>query len=128
MHTNQGLQDSSANKNDALVSFMKKQIGEKSTKKSAHQQIKPNENTADENVEESEEEKALKEAKKNSAYKASQYNQNAVLKKMLLETFFQYLLLIFALTIFAIAVIHSGPAFIKLLNKMLADLFLSGFR
>ena len=106
--------------NEQLFAFMKKQISEKSTKKTAHptnstvstaaKSADSTKNPTDEN--EMNEEEQLEEAKKLSKNKAAQRNNAELVKRMLVENLTKYALLISFLTVFAFAVIKAGPGIV----------------
>ncbi len=113
---------------DALFNFMKKQISEKSTKKTSlatnNFNIKTNAKKNVENKsgqeEELTEEEQLEEAKKLSNNKAAQRNNAELLKKMVAETASKYLIIISLLAILAFAVIEGGPAIGEFLNGLIS--------
>jgi uncharacterized membrane protein YdbT with pleckstrin-like domain len=114
---------------ESLSVFMKKQISEKSSKKTLAKKLnaaatknlqsdskKDKENTDSED--EMTDEEKLEEAKKLSRGKASQQDQSEMLKKLFLETAAKYTLLFVGLALLSIAVIKYGPVLIGLLNGL----------
>lgn len=112
---------------ESLSVFMKKQISEKSSKKTLAKKLNAataknlqsgqKKDKIDPEDEMTEEEK-LEEAKKASRNKASQQDQTEMLKKLFLESLAKYALLATGLSLLSIAVIKYGPKLIGLLNGL----------
>lgn len=115
----------------ALASFMKKQIVEKSNKKTLlaqnlfaneqqqDQQDQGKEDQKEEQTlteEEEQEKKELEEAKKASRSKASQADQTEMFKKLLIQNAIKFVVLIGSMLILAYGVIEVGPKIISSLN------------
>lgn len=113
---------------ESLSVFMKKQISEKSSKKTlakklnaaAAKNLEAGQNKDSEIKPEDEmtDEEKLEEAKKASRSKSSQQDQTEMLKKLFLENCVKYLLLIIGLILLSIAVIKYGPELVGLLNGL----------
>ena len=127
----------------ALSSFMKKQISEKSSKKTVASKVHDNnpaaakekdaangENQEQKNQEElteEEEAEALEEAKKASKSKAAQFDQTDMIKKLIVENIIKYVVIICVLIIASIGVIKFGSAFLAFLNGLLYSVIMSAF-
>ena len=120
---------------ESLSVLMKKQISEKSSKKTVHkksasaeaknlEQGTDAEKKGADQEEEMTEEEQLEEAKKASRNKAAGRDQSEMLKKLFLETVGKYLLVVTAFAILAIGVITIGPEIVKFFNKLIYNLFL----
>ncbi|MBP7709750.1 MAG: hypothetical protein KA100_01600 [Rickettsiales bacterium] len=108
---------------------MKKQISEKSSKKTLAKKLnaavaknlesgqEKDKDKIDPEDEMTDEEK-LEEAKKASRNKASQQDQTEMLKKLFLENVAKYALLATGLALLSIAVIKYGPELVGLLNGL----------
>ncbi len=118
--------------NDALFNFMKKQISEKSTKKTSlgvnnfnpKTNTKKNNNSNPQNEEELSEEEQLEEAKKLSNSKAAQRNNAELLKKMVMQTASKYVIIISLLGILSFAIIEGGPVIGDFLNGLISRILL----
>lgn len=121
----------STKNSNALASFMKKQIVEKSNKKSLmaqnlfanEQDDNQKEESQDEKKEEQslteeeeQEKKELEEAKKASRSKAAQMDQTEMFKKLLIQNAIKFIVLIGSMIILAYGVIEVGPKIISSLN------------
>ncbi len=114
---------------ESLSVFMKKQISEKSSKKTLAKKLnaavaknlesgqEKDKDKIDPEDEMTDEEK-LEEAKKASRNKASQQDQTEMLKKLFLENVAKYALLATGLALLSIAVIKYGPELVGLLNGL----------
>lgn len=120
---------------ESLSVFMKKQISEKSSKKTAPKksvissvknldQGEDKENNCLDNQDEMTDEEKLAEAKKASRNKAAGFDQTEMFKKLFLENLAKYTLLFAILVIVTIGVITLGPAMVKFFNKLIYNLFL----
>ena len=125
--------------NNALSSFMKKQMTEKSVKKGSNDQSffsgnkqnkdesdkKEEENLTDEEKKEKEE---LEEAKKNSRMKAAQIDQTEMLKKLIIENIVKFTIIIILMIGFAYGIIEGGPKLFSLLNGAVMKVFLGSLK
>jgi hypothetical protein len=106
---------------EMLSSLMKKQISEKSSKKTSELVAAPNAKKTQEELETEE----LEEAKKVSKGKAADYDQSEMIKKLILESGLKYTLLILILIIFTIGLIKFGPAIIAFFNGLLYKIIMA---
>ena len=114
----------------AFSSFMKKQVGEKSTKKTTFSKYCGSDSSQDSQEEEkdkSKKDEELEEAKRISNSKASQYESYEMIKKMIIENLIHYSAIVFILVIMSIAIIEFGSAFLAFLNGLLYRLLMSAF-
>ncbi len=116
---------------ESLSVFMKKQISEKSSKKTspkisslATTQNLTSEEKGSSIENEMNEEEKLEEAKKNSTNKASQHDQSKMLRRLFLESLAKYLLIAVILIIFTIGIVESGPLLFKFFHELLFKAFL----
>jgi Fe2+ transport system protein B len=115
--------------NDQLSAFMKKQISEKSTKKTLatqkpsliSSQTQKKDNKTEPDSEMSEEEQ-LEEAKKLSSSKASQRNQTEMVKRLIIENVTKYVVIILVMMILAFSIIKSGPAIVQFFDGLISKI------
>jgi len=121
-----------AKSNNALASFMQKQITEKATKKNLIEQsifADKNDNPDNEKDEEKEklseeeekEKKELEDAKQASRSKASQMDQTEMLKKLIVQNAVKLILLVGSMLVLAYGVIEVGPKIFSSLNGALLN-------
>ena len=117
---------------DALSKLMKKQMSEKSTKKTiisdleAIKALKKDDDYKINNDELSEDE-LLKKAKMESISKANQHLNLELIKKLILQRIIKYGAIIIGSSLIAIAAITIGPAFLAFLKMIFQYLFMSSF-
>jgi hypothetical protein len=127
-----------AKTNEALASFMKKQIIEKSTKKNLIEQsiFSQTENQEDKDDEDKEqdseklseeeekEQKELADAKLASKMKVAQMDQTEMLKKLIIQTAVKLILIVGTMLFFAYGIIELGPKIFSSLNGVLLNAFI----
>ena len=123
---------------ESLSVFMKKQISEKSSKKTLAKKLNA---AAAKNLQAGQEkekdgasledemtdEEKLEEAKKASRNKAAGQDQTEMLKKLFMENCAKYLLMISMLVVLSIGVIKFGPAMVGALNGLVTKMILGSF-
>ncbi len=123
---------------ESLSVFMKKQISEKSSKKTlakklnaaAAKNLQPGQEKEKEGEspeDEMTDEEKLEEAKKASRNKAAGQDQTEMLKKLFMENCAKYLLMISMLVVLSIGVIKFGPAMVATLNGLVTKMILGSF-
>jgi hypothetical protein len=125
-----------AKSSNALASFMKKQITEKTTKKNLIEQSlfsDKNDNCDEEKEQEKDEEKEklseeeekekkeLEDARQASRLKASQMDQTEMLKKLVIQTAVKIILIVGSMLVLAYGVIEIGPKIFSSLNGALLN-------
>jgi hypothetical protein len=129
-----------AKSNNALASFMQKQITEKATKKNLIEQsifADKNDNPDNEKEQEKDEEKEklseeeekekkeLEDAKQASRSKASQMDQTEMLKKLIVQNAVKLILLVGSMIVLAYGVIEVGPKIFSSLNGALLNVVIN---
>ncbi len=128
-----------AKTNEALASFMKKQIVEKTTKKNLiEQSIFSQNNEKDEkekeqiseklSEEEEKEQKELADAKLSSKMKVAQMDQTEMLKKLIIQVAVKLILIIGSMIVLAYGVIELAPKIISSLNSALFNAFINSVK
>ena len=123
---------------ESLSVFMKKQISEKSSKKTlakklnaaAAKNLQPGQEKEKEGEspeDEMTDEEKLEEAKKASRNKAAGQDQTEMLKKLFMENCAKYLLMISMLVVLSIGVIKFGPVMVGALNGLVTKMILGSF-
>jgi hypothetical protein len=117
---------------ESLSSFMKKQINEKSIKKTAAK--KPNSQILSKDEAEQQEENSheiemsdeekLAKLKKESLSKTSDYNQSAMVRRLLLESIVKYTVMITVFVVLVIGIIEISPAIFSFLHQLVAEILL----